>query len=120
MKPPKPLEKDIQAAIVRLMEIDGWEAMRTDPVSDRERGTGFGQCGQTDYLFLRSRPDEILYVEFKRPGQKPKPHQRAWMDATAARGFKVMWTDSVEVFCAWYLHEGLARRHPECFRACLK
>ena len=115
MKPPKPLERDIQAAIVRLMELDGWDAMRTDPVSDRERGTGFGEPGQTDYLFLRYQPDQVLYVEFKAPGKYPKQHQIAWMAAKRARGARVTWTDSVEKFSAWYLREGLARHHPDIF-----
>ena len=39
--------------MVEYLQLDGWRPIRTDPVSDRARGKGFGELGMPDYLFLR-------------------------------------------------------------------
>lgn len=82
---PRILEKHVQEGVTALLELDGWRAIRTDPVSDRAtvakiklaitgcpalnhiraflfsiidrcvRGKGFGEVGMPDYLYLRYR-----------------------------------------------------------------
>jgi hypothetical protein len=121
---PKLSEAHIQKAIVDLLVLDGWRAFRTDPVSDKSRGRGFGEIGMPDYLFLRYAPisriemdvvndtqraDETLWIEFKAPGKKPAPAQRHWHAAERARGALVMVFDSIEGFRAWYRDSGLSR-----------
>jgi|KBSSwiStaDraftv2_1062776.scaffolds.fasta_scaffold02616_10 hypothetical protein len=102
-------EHMIEAECTRLLETDGWRALRTDPVSDRGRGKGFGEPGMADHLYIRysfSTPQEwleeptrtpgdtvarasqsqVLWIEFKRPGEKPAKHQTEWHTKERARG----------------------------------
>jgi hypothetical protein len=124
-------EADVQQAVVLMLELDGWRAIRTDPVSDRSRGKGFGEVGMPDYLFIRygnyqntatwksmeeQRSErfpcadaEVLWIEFKAPGKKPKPHQCNWMVKENARGALIMVCDSVDDFREWYKISGLMR-----------
>jgi hypothetical protein len=46
-------EKHIQETCSAFLELDGWRRLRTEPVSDRGRGTGFGELGMCDDLFIR-------------------------------------------------------------------
>jgi hypothetical protein len=130
-------EADIQKAIVDLLVLDGWRAIRTDPVSDKSRGKGFGEVGMPDYLFVRYCPkahdihrdgvdpqnpraigywhrvipcqSETLWIEFKAPGKEPTPAQSRWHAAERARGALVLVFDSIEGFSAWYRDSGLSR-----------
>lgn len=54
-------EAHIQQTCTQMLELDGWRALRTDPVSDRGRGKGFGEKGMADHLYIRycSSPYEI-------------------------------------------------------------
>ena len=92
-------EAQIEAECTKLLEEDGWRPLRTDPVSDRGRGKGFGELGMADHLYLRytftsilapsnqlRRMAEVLWIEFKRPGEKPKKHQVEWHTKERARG----------------------------------
>jgi hypothetical protein len=124
-------ESDIQRTITECLQLDGWRAIRTDPVSDRARGKGFGEVGMPDHLYLRyglpslrrnfsGHPPEIqssgqiLWIEFKRPGQSPTPAQLGWHAVERERGALVLvvgteptwWED----FKAWYAGSGLQRR----------
>ncbi|MGP0075593.1 MAG: hypothetical protein ACLPWF_27065 [Bryobacteraceae bacterium] len=120
-------EAHVEQTVTQFLELDGWRAIRTDPVSDRARGKGFGELGMPDHLYVRygmpitrrnfsGHPPEIqsggqvLWVEFKRPGRKPTPHQLAWHEAERARGALVLVIDDINFFFAWYKRSGLARR----------
>ena len=125
----KVTEADVQQAVVLMLQLDGWRAIRTDPVSDRARGKGFGEIGMPDYLFIRYRlaeqlrgcglplpfpfgegeAAEVLWIEFKAPGKKPTPHQQRWHNAEIALGALVNWFDSVDYFRKWYKASGLMR-----------
>lgn len=131
MKPPterapRISEKQIQEAVVAFLEIDGWRAFRTELTVQRERGRVVGERGQPDYLFVRYQCEgngrlyyadepsrvlaEVAWIEFKRPGQKPRPDQIAWHEAEAARGAYVLVVDDFDKFRADYMKSGLARR----------
>ena len=116
-------ECEIQAECVKLMEEDGWRALRTDPVSDKGRGKGFGELGMADHLFMRPIPApqgvrlslcDVLYVEFKRGNERAGQRQIEWHAKERARGF-LTWianTDfpaTVEGFKAHYRASGLCR-----------
>ena len=107
-------EADVQANVTAFLELDGWRAIRTDPVSDRGRGKGFGEIGMADHLFLRylGKPmAEVLWLEFKALGKKLKKHQAQWHVTEMARGAWVMTVDDFERFRKWYVNEsGLNRR----------
>lgn len=119
-------EADVQRAVVDMLAADGWRAIRTDPVSDRSRGKGFGEIGMPDYLFIRyldmdlleypggrivlKRPAaEVLWVEFKKPKGVTRAHQVAWHSNEHARGALVKVFDSVDAAREWYKTSGLMR-----------
>ncbi len=120
-------EKDVQVGVTAFLELDGWRSIRTDPVSDRKRGKGFGEVGMPDYLYVRywgkspmwtdrgesnsHHMGDILWIEFKAPGKAPKAHQLNWHDAERTRGALVRVVDGFETFRSWYMNEsGLNRR----------
>jgi hypothetical protein len=123
---PKITERDVQIGVTSFLELDGWRAIRTDPVSDRKRGKGFGELGMPDYLYVRywtgtinqmaMKPPyeswaQVLWIEFKAPGKKPAQHQFDWHQAERLRGALVKVVDGFESFRRWYIDEsGLNRR----------
>lgn len=110
------LEKHIQKTCTEFLALDGWRPLRTDPVSDRSRGKGFGELGMADHLYIRygyfqsaagSRNikrcvAEVMWCEWKRErggtgkkalftrAEKAKIHQRGWIAAERARGALVL------------------------------
>jgi hypothetical protein len=117
-------ESLIEAECTKLLEQDNWRALRTDPVSDRGRGKGFGELGMADHLYIRyDNPFrgrgtraycEVLWIEFKRPGKKPAKHQQDWHIKERARGALTLiagedFPASVDGFRAWYADSGLKR-----------
>jgi len=104
------------------LELDGWRAIRTDPVSDRSRAKGFGEIGMPDYLFIRyvwfGKPPfvaysgtgaQVLWVEFKAPGKHASQHQVEWHKRESQRGGMVIVEDDVDDFREWYKTSGLMR-----------
>ena len=126
MKPPNLSEADIQRTCTELLELDGWRPLRTDPLSRREWGKGFGEKGMADYLYIRylchpgqldygHHQAEAMWVEYKSRRGSLKPHQKVWIDAERDRGAFVAvagetFVPSVDGFVAWYNQSGLARR----------
>ena len=110
-------EAHIQQTVTEFLQFDGWRAIRTDPVSDRERGKGFGEKGMPDHLYVRYnllgayQRAEVLWIEFKRPGEKPRPHQLDWHEAERKRGAMVLVVDDIDQFISWYKASGLERRN---------
>ena len=123
---PLATEAQIQEAIGDLLQLDGWRIVRTDPVSDRQRGKGFGEPGMADCLYIRygktafKESAEVMWIEHKktlRNGQptKPKQHQLDWHRAERARGALTLiagedFPASVDGFLAWYRASGLMNR----------
>lgn len=123
----------IEAECTRILEQDGWRALRTDPVSDKSRGKGFGEVGMADHLYIRHGqwnhmfPDsvnlakpyavaasETLWIEFKSAKGKPAKHQIDWHTKERARGALTLiagvdFPASVEGFVEWYGKSGLKR-----------
>ena len=116
-------EWKIEAECTRLLEQDGWRPLRTDPVSDKGRGKGFGEIGMADHLYFRYAGGHstyaksealVLWVEFKSGQGKPKKHQIEWHTKERARGALTLiagqdFPASVEGFVAWYRASGLNR-----------
>ncbi len=107
----------VRAIIAALREFlpEPWLSKALAAVQRCMRGKGFGEEGMPDYLYIRywhpGNPiAEVMFIEFKRPGGKPEPHQHAWHEAERARGALVVVADSIEGFYAWYMASGLARR----------
>lgn len=114
-----------EAEATRILEEDGWRALRTDPVSDRGRGKGFGQVGMADHCYFRysfpSHPEpvwravaEVAWIEFKSAKGKPTSKQLEWHRDERARGALTLiagqdFPASVEGFRDWYRASGLQR-----------
>src|SRR4029453_17774142 len=65
-------ESLIEGECCKLLAEDGWRILKTDPVSDRGRGKGFGEPGMADTLCLRSGRQgascEVLWIGVKGAG----------------------------------------------------
>lgn len=119
-------EAHVQETITQFLQLDGWRAFRTELTVQRERGRVVGERGQPDYLYVRyehfidHRPDSrslyykaayVLWIEFKKPGEKPRPEQLAWHEAERKRGALVLVVSDIDYFIReWYPASGLARR----------
>ena len=117
---PKLLERDIQQTCTEFLELDGWRAFRTELTIQRERGRVVGERGQPDYLYLRYTDDgmaRVLWIEYKKPGEKPRPDQLAWHEAERKRGGIVLVVADIDWFMRWYRLGGLAR-NVRVFRVC--
>src|SRR5690242_19783858 len=127
------LEAPIQEEVTRILESDGWRALRTEPVSDRGRGKGFGEIGMPDFLYMRygagtvepwkplgllAEGCEILWIEHKRRrGGVVSKDQILWHQKERARGALTLiagvdFDASVQGFCRWYENSGLMRHKP--------
>lgn len=129
-------EADLERQCSDILALDGWRTLKTDPVSRREWGKGFGEKGMADRLYIRylyvsihpyvkyrenlSRYSaEVLWIEWKSQRGRVKPHQSAWNIAERRRGAAafiagVDFPATFEGFCAWYAESGLMRRAGLC------
>lgn len=117
----------------KFLEEDGWRALRTDPVSDRGKGKGFGEIGMADHLYIRYHSDAeslrrnhhqpgtlatlccVMWVEYKSAKGKPKKDQLLWHAKERARGALTLiagvdFPASLTGFQEWYRKSGLMRR----------
>ena len=111
-------ESLIEAECCHLLAEDGWRILKTDPVSDRGRGKGFGEPGMADTLAIRygrqGAAAEVAWFEWKAPGGRVRKHQVAWHTREQARGAMtaiagVDFPPSIQGFRDWYDASGLAR-----------
>ena len=123
---PRLLEIDLSKTCSQLLELDGWRALKTDPVSRREWGKGFGEAGMADYLYIRYSYQgstiqsmraqcEAMWIEWKIPTGRVAPKQHAWRERERSRGALsliagVDFHASIEGFARWYGQSGLERR----------
>ena len=114
---PQKTEALIELECCHLLAADGWRILKTDPVSDRSRGKGFGELGMADTLAIRygSQPAaEVAWLEWKAPGGRVRKHQLEWHTKERARGAMTLiagvdFPASVEGFRDWYAASGLQR-----------
>lgn len=128
-------EAEVEAGITALLREDGWRGLKTDPVSDKGRGKGFGELGMADYLYIRyetilgcgccvqNLPQtvfdvgaDVLWIEHKRPrGGRISKAQRDWHKLERERGAVTLiagvdFKPTVTGFREWYEKSGLLRR----------
>jgi hypothetical protein len=117
-------ERDIERTCTDFLALDGWRALKTDPVSRREWGKGFGEKGMADHIYIRYAlgrrlsilgASETLWIEWKRYGGKVAQHQREWHLLERRRGALTLiagedFPATIEGFQSWYRSSGLMRR----------
>ena len=128
-------EAEIARVCTQVLEHDGWRHLRTDPVSRRVWGKGFGEVGMADSMFIRylypasvakllggrtqhsadlQARCQLLWVEWKREDGTAAPHQLQWRDRERNRGALTLiagidFDASVSGFVGWYNQSGLRR-----------
>jgi hypothetical protein len=56
---------------------------------------------------------DVMWIEFKKPGEKPRLDQLEWHEAERARGALVLVVSDIDDFMRnWYPKSGLQRRPP--------
>lgn len=128
-------ETEIEETCTQFLEWDGWRSLKTDPVSRREWGKGFGEPGMADRLYIRYAPfdrperveyhpganpfgfvrSEVMWIEWKRKGGKAEQHQKDWHTLERKRGALTLiagvdFPAVIESFKEWYRASGLQRR----------
>lgn len=112
MKPkaPVPLEKDIQAAIIEY----AWYTFRLRLYrrntgagtfrnkSGKDRFVRFSEPGQADLWGIQPGSGRAVECEVKRPGQKLRPEQAAWLQDCANLGAIAFMANSIEGFDRHY------------------
>ena len=107
-------EDELERTCTNMLVLDGWRALKTNPVSRRARGAGFGELGMADYLYIRYLTPQTLWIEWKRADGEAAPHQIMWIERERARG-ALVWLAGVdfdatpEAFWTWYQSRGLCR-----------
>ena len=80
----KPLEKQVQSAILDIARLLGWRVYHT--FDSRKSEAGF-----PDLVLVR---DRVIYAEIKRAGERPRPAQIDWLNALSRAGAEVyVWTE---------------------------
>jgi hypothetical protein len=112
--------------------LAAWRVIRSY-VANHTHKERFGEAGMPDKLFLRYLNDgdpsaqlkyaaagriydpqaDVMWIEFKKPGERPRPEQVAWHEAERRRGGLVKVVDDIDDFMlVWYPKSGLQRRGP--------
>jgi hypothetical protein len=99
---PVPLEKDIQRAILSLLSFRGimaWRvnsgAMSAQSSTGKKRFMRFnGMPGMSDIAGILPG-GQSLFVEVKRPGEKPTDLQANFLALATAQGALAFWADSL-------------------------
>lgn len=77
------LEKDIEGTVVKWAKENGFLALKVN----------FVENGYPDRMFI-SPHGHVLFIEFKRPGQEPRPLQYYRLSELVNHGIVATWTNS--------------------------
>ncbi len=128
----KLLESHVQDYVVSYLELDGWICRKMEQNFSERKVKIVGEKGMPDIIAIRYRfadeseaakilkmavtddqlraHVELLWIELKRPGAKPRPDQIAWKEAEEWRGGLVWTVDDIDTFPARYRASGLQRK----------
>lgn len=94
---PRSREADVTRAVILHMRSLGWREKRNHVgifYTRNQTPIRIGVLGEPDWLF--HKPDDVFWIEVKRPGETPKPIQREFIAKLRHMGYKAGWCDSVE------------------------
>ncbi len=106
-------EADVTKQVTDFLRYRQWTLIRLNSGLFQTRDGGkrtyqIGEKGQADWLALRPFYDgkfNVLFVEMKATGKKPRADQARWLWVKGREGFHATWTDSLERFIEWYEKE---------------
>jgi hypothetical protein len=133
--PLPPIVQRLDAIMAKAPEVlKGHWLMIRSYIANHTHKERFGEAGMPDKLFLRyaayagdlgarlfpkmteemrQSEVEVMWIEFKKPGERPRPEQIAWHEAERRRGALVKVVDDIDDFMLnWYPKSGLQRRIP--------
>lgn len=98
---PKPTdrESDVTRAVILHMRSLGWREKRNHVglfYTHNHTPIRIGVPGEPDWLFHRSSPPDLFWLEIKRPGKKPEKIQNEYIAKLRHMGYKAGWCDSIE------------------------
>lgn len=95
----KKLERDIESDCVLIAEAAGLLSFKLDKAKRSD----------PDRIFV-AKTGQCCFVEFKRPGEKPRPQQKARLDELCRHGQFVLVIESTDQFRHWVLAKQDGRR----------
>lgn len=98
LDPPELGRYGVQRACRDLLEVHGWVVYTTH---ERHAFLSTGRKGQVDLVAVKRNDLPSLFIECKRRGEKPEPHQLAHHEDLKARGFEVLVIDEVNDLAAY-------------------
>lgn len=104
----------MEVQIAKFMQAHGWRRRRNHVGSFRPvHGAGIitiGKEGDPDFSYFRTvKPGllQVLHVEVKKPGEKPRPKQVETIASLNHVGETAIWADSIESLISQYQNLGL-------------
>ena len=85
------LEKPIEQKFRKAVQAMGCIVVKFEDPAHR---------GAPDRLVLTSR-GRAIFLEFKRPGETPEPHQLRYMETLRKMGFLAGWADNYDSAIRW-------------------
>jgi hypothetical protein len=79
------LESKIENAVVKHGKLTGWLSFKFNSAS---------YAGVPDRIFIRS--GQVIFIEFKAPGKKPRKLQTYTINSMLSHGAKVFVVDEIE------------------------
>ena len=103
-KPPAPRESEVLRSVLKLLELLGIPAWRSNAGGGYRIGKGEKPQliqgipeGSPDIIGWLPKDGRFLGIEVKRPGEKPTAEQLAWLDRINGDGAVGFWCDDVGV-----------------------
>jgi hypothetical protein len=82
---PEPLEGAIQSSIRKALDLIGYSVSSTSQTRASRQ-----TVGMPDLFVAHAAWRVFAWIEVKRPGERRKPHQRAWAEPVEAAGCPVL------------------------------
>jgi hypothetical protein len=102
-------ENQVEVSIAKFMQMRGWRRRRNHvgvfrPIHGGAQIT-IGTRGECDWSYYRTAAPgivQVLHVEAKRPGAKPRPEQDEYIASLNHIGETALYADSIDMFISKY------------------
>jgi hypothetical protein len=87
-------EREVTGLVLACCEREGWVAIHLRRSDGRlQAQPSAWATGVPDWLFVHPVQRRVLWLELKRPDQRPTRAQRAWLALLRAAGQEATWAD---------------------------